>query len=214
MVLKRKYQSQSNSVASVSFTEFVSGRGIVILNPIVTSGAYLLSTNTAYNFAGDTSVADTSTNGNLRALTTNIDIDFDAEFGQPIIVEGDALVNFTSLIRRISGGSVALSSTFTAQIAKYDGTTETVLASGSHVISETLNDGESAAQEAAYTLTLPRTSLAKGDKIRLNLQATSDGATWDAWILVDSKNREITIGNYTANFSNAVLNLPVVADSI
>lgn len=205
------YRKSSPALVNLSFNEFAQNNGYISLYPVVVSGSKLLSTQTAYNFGGATVESGTSSNGSLRSYTAAIDADFDYTLNKPINVEGQAFVNFTHVIRKIAANSNQITSTAIVNISKVRGAVETVLASGSHTITGTPSAGQSVYEEAAYKFDLTREHFQIGDKVRLTLKTSADtGADWDAWILTDSKNREIVIGDFTSVFSYTLLNLPVV----
>lgn len=201
-----------NTTTSLSFSEFATNTGIVNLYPVAAKGGNFLSSVASSGHAGneDSPITNIATNGNIKTAGSDADVDFDTTFNSPLTLKGKALINFTAVMRRISGGSASIASTYTATLIHYDGSSETILGSASSfTITETLNNGESAFQEASLAITIPKTDFKIGDILRLSLKATNNNSNWDSWILIDGLNRSITLGNFTSVFSDCTVRIPI-----
>ena len=207
MPIQKVYSGgRDNSLISFDVIDITSGTGYVKFYPVAASGANILSRTTQYNFIDDS--IQTSSNGNLRGLNANINQNYDAKFNATLTIEGELTVSMNTLIRRITGGSASLFSSYAITISKWDGSTETQLATSTHSITATLDSGQATAKESCHNLTIPKTIFKKGDALRLKLGGLNNSPTWDTWMFIDSKNRSMTIGDTTPSFSICEVSVP------
>ncbi len=157
-----------SAIASYSFTDMLQGRGILtFLCGLLTDSTgelYRLSSN-AYIGSKDNA---TSPYKHIYAKNADfvkeIDLDFDTvEFSKPLEIQGEltAQIPYNS-----SGGSYTY---FIVKVRKWDGSSETEIASGQSQTSEgsLLSDNG----YMSFPIDVPRTLIKKGEKLRITLEA-------------------------------------------
>ena len=185
------------AIASYDFVDIVTGTGYIELygGDIDASGTadYILSTTPFYSNIG---VAQTIS-------TTNLDLDFDVQFGRTLTLEGNAIVNVPFRIQ--TAGSTTLGATI--YIRKYSGSTETDLVNSN--LQHTQNYATNQPWCLAGTMAIPRTTFKKGDIFRVSLVVSGvSGKTID-W-LFDPMNRATINGSaYGVETSRLKINIPV-----
>jgi len=197
---------RDNKLISFDVIDITSGTGYVSLYPVAASGANILSRTTQYNYIDDS--LQTSSNGNLRGFNENISQTYAAKFDRTLIIEGQLLANFNTVIRRLSGGSGELTSSWAITVQKYDGSTATQLGRSTHMLVTTIGDGQATEKETCHNIEIARTIFKKGDSLRIVLEGTNNHNSWDTWILIDSKNRSVTLGNVTPTFAVCSISVP------
>ncbi len=95
-------------------------------------------------------------------------IDFDLIVGKTFILKGDAILTFT--IQGDNSGESTTSYNVKASINKFDGTTETQLASGEgRVLDDELSDTTAAFRQSIFMNIPNKTRIVKGDVLRLTI---------------------------------------------
>lgn len=170
-ILNETYQAQPNSIASYNYTDIAEGTGVIEFYGAtgeLDSGAfYYLTTNQDYT-------KETTTSGDadysLTTYTKAVDVDFDlAEFNLPKDIGGTAR-SFISFW--IGNGSTSLAGSVyvVVKIRKWDGTTETEIASA---------QGQTEAQPDVVTknyhfsnieIDVPRTHFNIGETLRITVE--------------------------------------------
>jgi len=181
-MLKKKFQTQQTAISSYDYTDIASGTGYVIFyggnlsDGTSASGSYVLSDNVFYS-----ENKNTHTVLNTTSWANAMDITFESSiFNLPRIIEGKALINAT-LGHGATGGAIPLTRLSGTRIIKYDGTTETVLAT---VTSDITTGGAAlGAHIFSMEVDIPQTLFKAGDTLRLNTNVwvkldAGAGVTW------------------------------------
>lgn len=179
-MLTKKYQSQPSVIASYDAVDVLSGTGLTNLyaGEVCLSGAsidYLLSSVRYYS----NKVCTANYTGTNSAFTQQFDLDFDVLINRPTTIEGITNVNIPIHITH-SGGTAGSSSTayIVAKIRKWDGTTETEIASNTSKLFQA-SYGTNNYDISAVYLDIPETTFKVGEYLRLTCigyaQRTQDG---------------------------------------
>lgn len=186
-------QSSEAAIASFSFTEVVTGTGYITFYPIDLEDATLaLTSNVMYGQTVSAAVLDWGGTGNVEPV---IDNDYDIEFDLPQIIDGKLFANIPMAMKGTTGGE--MTSSIKLQVRKWDGTTETDLASA---------DGEEFAITLAlneewffmngFVIDVPRTHFKKGESLRFTIEywsrSTAGGGRADIWYGRDPQGRNTT----------------------
>jgi len=136
------------------------------------------------------------------------DIDFDVTFLKPLTIGGDVVFNIPYGTYNNAGSA---SFDQTVKVYKVVGVTETQLGSTTS-ISETQSGGWTA-RAWNGKVTIPRTLIQAGDKIRVSLTGNDVGATHMLTVLHDPANRSYDLsGGVMALSSRSYVNIPIKAD--
>lgn len=166
-LLPRPFKKSSPSLKSFSFSEFASGTGFVkffLADQADTVG-------TSYLLTEQTPAADTG----QVATTNGSDVDFDlGPFNKAVIVDGVANLNIFTKFATAGGSHNWV---YTAIIRKWDGTTETDIVTQVGA-QEVISASSSGIVLQLMQITIPRTTLARGDQLRLTLTATGEGGNF------------------------------------
>jgi len=207
------YRKSPSAVASYDYFDIASGTGIKTfyagdVNSTVanTAGEYILQPNQFYSDVGATTIASTST----------ADVDFDVVLNRPLNVKGDCSVNVPLLLVDDNGaGNEDI--TVTAKLRKWDGTTETEIASDTaiHGGNPDQNDG----MTLMYCIKFSISSVVhfkKGETLRLTIQTSAPDSDHHAVLGHDPMGRltvDDTTGTDAWETTTALtLNLPIVVD--
>jgi len=149
-------------IASYSGIDLATGKGI---------GKYYLFgiSGTDYLATTDSATISNSNNYYVDSQTSGYDLDFDITILNKMTVEG---LSFASAMVKDSSGAGAHNFTLTFKVIKYDGVSETELAS---------ETGTTTVQNAGFgtittDLDLQKTTFNKGDILRLNVVVPNTGA--------------------------------------
>ena len=198
------------AIASYDWVDIATRTGYIELFVGETEGAKVLVTKPFY--------AEKSKEYSI-ATDTAVDEDFDILLGKPLEIEGDAIVTIPTYLWNNTGGTLTLTSTLTITLRKWDGTTETDLATDSVAISGNLLTEQKRGEIHSIGLTVPKTHFKDGDTIRLNVTATSSGAAGKIiYFFRDPKNRDVTAfglatdASYPLSSTIMNINLPTNID--
>lgn len=191
-MLNKKYQSASSVIATYDNYDFAEGTGIVNFRgfkyDVSGSAVYGLSNQDNYSYGVETTETITETD------TKEIDIDFDlSEFESPKTIKGTAIVSIPMNINQDQGGETTYGYVV-ARIRKWDGTTETEIASGTSN-RETVSENADTSFVKTLKIDVPITSFKVGETLRLTIEAwanSSVGGTGTISIGHDPKNRDGT----------------------
>lgn len=171
-----------NVLVNYNFIDVVQGRGILNLYGLRKSdGNYALTPNIVYSSFQQESAGALATSSEHGVLTiaqnAALDLDFDIEIsGRSIDVEGQVVVQVPLILgANIAGQSV--STTVTATLYHWDGSTETSLGSASKLVhTDTL--GGSFSQGCIPTLIFEASAkkFNLGETVRLNIATTASGS--------------------------------------
>lgn len=196
---------------SFDFTDIFEGTAYNVYYGGKASGAYFVSPNTFYSDPKETNYAY-SASGSYFA---HMDHDFDIEIGNPRIIDGECIANIPVGITE-TGGSNNVAYKTKMVVIKYDGSTETELA--------TLESVEDACTKSSTNShmfcvkgDLPRTKFTVGDILRFSVQVwlKSDGAnsTGTAYLGHDPMSRASTnIAATDHDETQLIIKIPVKID--
>lgn len=188
-----------SAIVSYSYTDILEGTGVVVFNgasmvlnasPPGTSNAnpvYLLTTQQPYSSTISTgaTIPDTSWN-------KVVDIDFDVVFNMPKTIKGNAFVTCT-----IGGGngSSGANGFYYAKLRKYDGSTETEIASAASECFQ-MNGSTYSGKVTLTKIVVPLTHFKKGETLRLTIEL------WGAKVAAGTQNFYIGHDPQDRTFSN------------
>ena len=191
-MLNKKYQSASSVIATYDNYDFAEGTGIVNFRgfkyDVSGSTVYGLSNQDNYSYGVETTETITETD------TKEIDVDFDlSEFESPKTIKGTAIVSIPMNINQDQVGETTYGYVV-ARIRKWDGTTETEIASGTSN-RETVSENADTSFVKTLKIDVPITSFKVGETLRLTIEAwanSSVGGTGTISIGHDPQNRDGT----------------------
>lgn len=215
------------AITSYSFTDISEGTGIRAYNganAYTTAGvaSYMLTTQTPYSTTVTTSGACTG----FTAYTKVIDNDFDVALNLPMDLKGNVFVTVTHSIASASATQTAQQYVY-VKIRKYDGTTETEVASasGAVLLSPVGTANESAtSKKRTDTLKIPVTSIthyAPGETFRCTVETwvalSNSGMQGVSRICHDPQNRNdpegiIVVGSSGASTTKMQCYAPTLID--
>ena len=157
-----------NALVNYSYSDIASGTGYIkYLGGVTVASTYILSPNTFYsNNINTTASADTAT------ATKLFDIDFDlTSFQLPITLRGTAYIAVPFIVN-VTGASTETNNIYViAKIRKWDGTTETDIASGqSKTMSVTTSSTGKRSGVVTASVVISPTNFAIGDQLRVTLE--------------------------------------------
>lgn len=210
-MLTEKYNNQSSNIASYDYTDIAEGTGVVKFE------GYQSETDSGINYGLTTSsiyskYIESSFSSSIPASGTYLiyyDKDYDlTAFNTPKTLRGTAIIQ-QSLAGIYTGGSGTPYSKVNYLIRKWDGTTETEIASA---YSDTLAVGGGYAyQMNTVPITIPRTHFKTGEILRLSVNGyigmPGGGDTGGVFTIGhDPKNRDGSI-LIAASGTNIITNL-------
>ena len=206
------YRKQGeSSIASYDYTDIASGPGYITLygaDDYLSGG--LLVDNPVYSDKIVTYCVPTSTTNYPKEIDKN----FDVTFNKNIVIKGKAMVNFSM---QVSAGTSASGYPMT-KISKISEGVETILASslsGALITYTHASTSWDRPKMYLFGLELPQVTFAKGDKLRVNVQAYAkySGASPYVAIAHDPKSRtDSTFFTATGDVSQMSIQLPVKID--
>lgn len=185
---------QPQAIASFNFSDIDEGTGVIILfgytsETSVGADEHLTTQSSIFSKEIETSVT-TSVDS---TFVKHIDLDFDlSPFNFPKTIEGTAFFQAGLGLQRTTG---TLSGFIIVKVRKWDGSTETEIAS---VQSDTLDTGGSDRKRImTVTFSIPRTHFKKGETLRITVEGWSKvvggAATMTIAIGHDPRNRDGTV---------------------
>lgn|SRR3990167_6058867 len=133
---------------------------------------------------------------------TAIDVDFDMVCERSILVDGRVFVN-VPILRAKGTGSGDITTTVTALLRKWDGTTETEIASGSSLKSGTVSADTAVRNNmCGISFDVDKKLWKKGQTMRLTIWTTAAGANTEVCLGHDPKGRTTT--ESTSAFGNGI----------
>lgn len=210
-----KYSTASPVLVNIDFFDLAAGVGIktfyaadVNSDAELTVGEYILTTNQIYSSVGYTNTAGAG------------DYDFDVVLTRNLRIGGECVINIPVKLSNESGGSATGTTTITATVRHYDGSTETDLGSESTLVSLSMNTSVSrVATIATIRLNITEKSFRKGDTLRLTI-AHTDGDAGSEGIAIghDPKGRLTVFGGVGAGggvewtTTTLTMHLPIIID--
>lgn len=205
MIPKRLHRIGESPVASYTSQELIEGTGIVEFNNFISrdgsTSKYNISSFTPYGeiYYVDLAMGGTPTTTNMATFETSA-------LNYPRLVEGTGMFTFSWRLDKRGGAvNTASSGRIDLTLQDYDGTSATTIATASTVtVSTDANTGIDlfASRTSSVPMTLPRTLVQTGHKIRLKvdftLTACEAGVDNRAIFWCDPQNSNITAASYSA----------------
>lgn len=190
---------QEQAIASYDYFDIAEGTGIKKFYGLSTS----LSTGTTYSLNANPLFSSEIGDSDSPASTnwTNVqDKDFDlAPFNLPKIINGTAYISI--YLNAYREGAGWLQAYITAKIRKWDGSSETEIASAQSETLDSSAGGAGARKVLTIPVTVPKTHFKKGETLRLTIVTAarySGAGVSRAVIGYDPQNRDF-IGNVIAD---------------
>lgn len=184
MAIPNQYQTATEAVLNFDSTDFITREGHITLYPCDVINK-LLVRETIYSSGG--------------FITSNVtNVQFPVKFKTPAIMQGNSLIQISSIMKNTTGGNQDMTHTITANIIHKSGTTESVLASGAqiHFVSQLAAAGLDN-KILSYNFDVSRTIFKPEDQLILALWSTSSG-TGNHLIGIDPVNRtSLEIGTWS-----------------
>lgn len=196
MGVPRVYRKEDErGIISYSHDSIAEGTGVKNFNGMTTTGdAGSMTTELLYS--DDVEIQGARITGTTYGKS--IDLDFDlSELNLPRTLRGKLLVNAGFIAKRFAASSGDTLGYLVAKLRKWDGATETEIAStGNSTISDFVG-GSEVPLIVAMKMTVPRTHFKKGETIRITVEGWSkletDGANDSIVVLgTDPYNRDGT----------------------
>lgn len=158
------------AIASYSFTDIVNGAGYVrYYGGFIDTGDYIMSPTIFHSNAIETrdSFSPPTSKGSAQ-----FDIDFDTtEFTNPRNIRGTAYVSVPFAVNVTGGATENHNVQITARVRKWDGSTETDIASGdSEVMQETTNSTGNIQGVATAKVAVSKTLFKIGETLRITVE--------------------------------------------
>lgn len=182
MTLPQKFSHQPTAVASFSFTDLITSRGILTFFAGKTADRTLLSSFVFYsNETGQQTPG--GDNGTL-------DVDFDALLEKQLVFEGRAIVVVPLVhANNVGAGNQQVDTTLTVQLKKEN----VVIVSENATAAVLVGDNNQSGKVWVVDFVIPQTTFKKGDTLRITILTTAPGAANKEIILAhDPKDREMS----------------------
>lgn len=167
------FQAISNVLANYNFVDIASGTGFINFYAGTTVDLKLLSNFTYYSDVIAEPVANAPQHDAYATLL--FDHDFDVLLNRPLDVAGLTVVNVPIMCRNTANGAQGRAYA-TVKLRKWDGTTETEIATNdSRIVINTSNPNLPAYYMLAIDLNVPITHFKKGEYLRLTIQLRGGG---------------------------------------
>lgn len=163
-MLPQKYQSAPNAIASYTWTDLLTGKAYKKFYGTKAESGYILVTEPLRSTEG---YITTAAAANTDVMTKVIDVTFETTFDIPQIIEGLSMINAT-----LGGVSVTDVTTKTWKMVCDIYKNTTFLASGATAILSGTTTAVATADssEILLDITLPKTSFARGDTLKLQCE--------------------------------------------
>jgi len=220
-MLNKKYQSQSNVIASYDYTDIASGTGITnfYAGEVSISGSSISRILSNVQFYSN-SISTEDYTGTDTDYTEKFDLDFDVLMNKNFVIEGKSNVNIPVRVG-ITGSSDGASMTayVIVKLRKWDGVTETEIASNTTKLFYAENavgaDEETEIFDiSAVYLDIPQTVFKVGEYLRLTCigyaKRTQNG-TYHLKLGYDPMNRSID-WDAAGSPSSLILQIPQKLD--
>ena len=168
MALAQPFSTISPQVVSFTFADFQSKTGFISYLAGDTVDKNILSNKP---FFSEHVWTGFSSSASITTSTLLLDVDFDIEFVQQQIIQGDAIINVPFGWKQTAGNLRTKSAYVIVKIRKWDGSTETEIAQ---------NQGENASHDTAIgtprtmmdaiNVTIPQTVFAEGESLRITIE--------------------------------------------
>lgn len=198
------------ALATYNFSDFAQSRGVVKFYLLSTKD----STGLTYKLSEQQIGSPNYDTNNLQIFvssgpntTNNIDVDFDlTSFNNPVTIEGKAIVFLGFEYNRTGANGTLI---FTLKLRKWDGSTETDIAT---VTSETFTT--SSKGHLTIPITIPNTHFKIGETLRFSVLAAlvaGSSTSSEVAIGIDPLNRDstnISPSSDTSEYTQSYINIP------
>ena len=168
-------QQGEGAVASYSYTDILESTGVVNFYMGYAGATKVLSSSRFYSGTSYNS----ETIANSATAVKEIDLDFDVLINKSMTVKGTCIASVPTMITRSNGTIVSY---VVVYLRKWDGVTETDLASGASV---SFSTAATAWKNQSAFLSVPTTNFKKGEYLR---------ATIEGWAQVADDNNVLRVG--------------------
>lgn len=163
--LPNHFLESADAGVNVDFIDLVSGKGMVQFFMGRTASGYRLSTTAFYS----KSIFTLSDPHSEQTYTKFQDIDYDADFKRGVTIDGVAIFSIPMAVT--SSQALNVSNYAYVRVRKWDGTTETEIASISgQVFLSNLGATEKEIMVDGIEITIPRTSFKAGESLRITTE--------------------------------------------
>ena len=191
------FRRTSPILATYNFDDIISGTGYITAYAGTTCSdgtnyLYRLS-NFAYNPAICLTVAAGAANTTAAKL---IDLDFDVLLNKPMEVRGEGIVTATATVYEV-GGDQFTNTYIIAKLRKWDGSSETEVASGTSMTISRLGVAAGIGEDYTASMTIPLTNFKSGEYLRLTIEFwgyTEAGGNYTVGLYHDPMNATNGIG--------------------
>lgn len=156
------FQTQQQVLVNYDFADILSNVGYITYYGYKDEDSYKLTRNTIYSNRVWTISATTS--GTSDQITH--DVDFDILLSTPQTIKGELIASVPTLAY-VAAGSPAYSIYQIIRVRKWDGSTETNIASDT---GETISAGTNEGKIQTTSVTIPKTSFAAGETLRITVE--------------------------------------------
>jgi len=159
-----KFTTASQRLATYDWEDLANGIGYRNFYPCETENGKILVTTTSVYATND-----------KRYTRTDIgayDEDFDIVLGKPLTIDGDVLVTIPAYFKNNSGGTITVTTDATFKIRKWDGTTETDLATGTATIAKSIPATSISDGIWSFSLTIDNVHFSAGETLRFSISGT------------------------------------------
>lgn len=195
--IPRNFLEGGDAVVNMSFTEFSSGKGIVEFFLGTISGANILPNRLSNNEFYSDKVFNLGTTSTSQTYIKAIDLDYDADFLRPMIIEGQAIFNLPLGLGNDEAGTFIFYPH--VRVRKWDGTNETEIAdmSGAVIVLAPGAINQKVFHSRSIALDIPRTKIRKNESLRLTIEVwakNTDGTSdYQVAFLSDPQNRLVRL---------------------
>jgi hypothetical protein len=180
-------RSGEGAISSYSYTDIISGTGIVVLYAGKTTASYRLSNNTWYSDG----VFVSYVSGESAVFAKVIDLDFDVYVNRPMQIGGYSITNLGLKNYSTGGGGTPTECYAVVKVRKWTGSVETDLVTSADSTHLTASGAGTTYKELAIDATIPSTVFKRGEYIRLTVEvwAKSDEVGSKVGLAYDPMNR-------------------------
>ena len=165
----QKFSTASPAIVSYNFTEFASGKGIVIFYPADTDDENVISTSIFFAEDGSSSLDAEAGEGETREFITTLE--------RPVTIEGKAIINQPVVVDNFSANTETVTINLTMSIIKRTTTGDTELLSVNNTLTAGLPTNTASTKVFSQSADISRVHLAAGDKIVYKYVATTSGTS-------------------------------------
>ena len=185
-----------SAIASYDFVDIAEATGKINYSLYITNQSTgkenILGTEDVYS--ENIEIKNVAVTATVNTDTKIFDEDFDlSPMNLPRTIRGESILEISWIIQKVSGIGTLDSAFLIAKIRKWDGSTETEIAS-----TQTIDIGSfNSVRSDIISITIPSTLIKKGEQLRLTIEGwvnqNDEFATFELTIGTDPKNRDGTL---------------------